>query len=113
MATYVDIKDRLAILGEIVRKTEETRGQKDTRCIILEVKSTYDQRTYQVEFFGRDIPADEVRFVRGDIVDVEFNISQREWNGRVYTRLSGVALAKIEGATPANAGVPLSDEQPF
>lgn len=113
MATYIDNGDKLAIQGEIVEKTEETRGQKGTRVVFLDVRAG-DGRTYQVEFFGRDIPADIGQYKRGDFIEVEFDINQREWQGKTYTRLSGVGLAHVAGAEQPQAAPPPVDEmQPF
>lgn len=113
MATYIDTGDRLAIQGEIVEKTEETRGQKETRVVFLDVRAG-DGRTYQVEFFGRDVPADIGQYKRGDFIEVEFDINQREWNGKVFTRLSAVGLAHVAGAEQTQAAPPPVDEvEPF
>lgn len=112
MATYID-GDKLAIQGEIIEKTEETRGQKGTRIVFLDVTAG-DGRTYQVEFFGRDIPADIGQYRRGDFIEVEFDINQREWNGKTYTRLSGVGLAHVAGAEqPQAVAQPNDDVEPF
>lgn len=108
MATYIDTNDKLAIQGEIMEKTEETRGQKGTRVVFLDVRSSNDGRTYQIEFFGRDVPAGQYK--RGDFIEVEFDLNQREWNGKVYTRLSGVGLSHVAGAEPPP---PVDEMQPF
>lgn len=114
MATYIDTNEKLAIQGEIVEKKEEARGQKGTRVVFLDVRSSNDGRTYQIEFFGRDVPSDIGQYRRGDFIEVEFDINQREWNGKVYTRLSGVGLAHVAGAEQPQAAPPPVDEmQPF
>ena len=114
MATYIDTNDKLAIQGDIVEKTEETRGHKGTRVVFLDVRSGGDGRTYQIEFFGRDVPADIGKYKRGDFIEVEFDINQREWNGKTYTRLSGVGLAHVAGAEQPQAAPPPNDEvEPF
>ena len=69
----------------------------------------------QFEFFGDAIPAGLDDIAQGEEVIVRFYISQREYNGRVFTKLSGKSIFRAnaaDGDAEATEDLP-DDAMPF
>ena len=72
---------------------------------------------YAFELFGEEKVDNFVKFNKeGDSVDVDFNVSTREWEGRYFTSLSAWSIYKAKGNTQEiEPALPQdsSDELPF
>lgn len=69
---------------------EQTVGKNNSKVRLVDIE--VGDKVFQIEFFGQRIPGDLEQFRRGDPVRVSLFISQREWNGRVFTKLSGTEI---------------------
>ena len=90
----------------------EERGKYQKR--ILDIKRGKYTTTF--EFFGETLPEGLDDFAAGDEVAVRFWISQREYNGRVYTSLKAKSIERIGAeaeADEADADADLGAEMPF
>lgn len=91
----------------------------------VEERGKYQKRTVDIkrgkytttfEFFGETLPEGLDDFAAGDEVAVRFWISQREYNGRVYTSLKAKSIERIGAeaeADEADADADLGAEMPF
>jgi hypothetical protein len=91
----------------------------------VEERGKYQKRTLDIkrgkytttfEFFGETLPEGLDDFAAGDEVAVRFWISQREYNGRVYTSLKAKSIERIGAeaeADEAEADADLGAEMPF
>jgi len=91
----------------------------------VEERGKYQKRTLDIkrgkytttfEFFGETLPEGLDDFAAGDEVAVRFWISQREYNGRVYTSLKAKSIERIGAeaeADEADADADLGAEMPF
>lgn len=92
----------------------------------VEERGKYQKRTLDIqrgkyttsfEFFGEQLPEGLDDFAAGDEVAVRFWISQREYNGRVYTSLKAKSIERIGGAEAdadeADADADLGAGMPF
>lgn len=91
----------------------------------VEERGKYQKRTLDIqrgkytttfEFFGEHLPEGLDDFAAGDEVAVRFWISQREYNGRVYTSLKAKSIERIGAeaeADEADADGDLGAEMPF
>ena len=90
----------------------EERGKYQKR--ILDIKRGKYTTTF--EFFGETLPEGLDDFAAGDEVEVRFWISQREYNGRVYTSLKAKSIERIGAeaeADEADADADLGAGMPF
>ena len=112
----LDITDAYAL---IMRGTFQNISPVEERGKYL--KRTLDiQRgkyTTTFEFFGEQLPEGLDDFAAGDEVAVRFWISQREYNGRVYTSLKAKSIDRIGAETAeadeADADADLGAGMPF
>lgn len=87
----------------VIRGTVETVhgaeyvGKNGTELRKVDLRAAGDRRVLQFEFFGRNIPQDMEDYQSGDAVAVTFDINQREWQGRTFTRLSGLRIERADG----------------
>jgi len=59
---------------------------------------------YAFELFGQEKVENFNKFNKvGDVVNVEFNVNTREWEGRYFTSLSAWRIDKAQGGTQAPA----------
>lgn len=91
----------------------------------VEERGKYQKRTLDIqrgkytttfEFFGETLPEGLDDFAAGDEVAVRFWISQREYNGRVYTSLKAKSIERIGAeaeADEADADADLGAGMPF
>jgi len=91
----------------------------------VEERGKYQKRTVDIkrgkytttfEFFGETLPEGLDDFAAGDEVAVRFWISQREYNGRVYTSLKAKSIERIGAeaeADEADADADLGAGMPF
>lgn len=92
----------------------------------VEERGKYKKRTLDIqrgkytttfEFFGETLPEGLDDFAAGDEVAVRFWISQREYNGRVYTSLKAKSIERTgeaeAEADEADADADLGAEMPF
>lgn len=91
----------------------------------VEERGKYQKRTVDIkrgkytttfEFFGETLPDGLDDFAAGDEVAVRFWISQREYNGRVYTSLKAKSIDRIgeaAEAAEADADADLGAGMPF
>lgn len=90
----------------------------------VEERGKYQKRTIDIkrgkytttfEFFGETLPEGLDDFAAGEEVAVRFWISQREYNGRVYTSLKAKSMERIGGAEAEadEADADLGAEMPF
>lgn len=111
----LDITDAYALIMrgtfENISPVEE-RGKYQKRT--LDIKRGKYTTTF--EFFGETLPEGLDDFAAGDEVAVRFWISQREYNGRVYTSLKAKSIDRIGAeaeADEADADADLGAEMPF
>lgn len=91
----------------------------------VEERGKYQKRTLDIrrgkytttfEFFGETLPEGLDDFAAGDDVAVRFWISQREYNGCVYTSLKAKSIERLGAeaeADEADADADLGAEMPF
>ena len=91
----------------------------------VEERGKYQKRTVDIkrgkytttfEFFGETLPDGLDDFAAGEEVAVRFWISQREYNGRVYTSLKAKSIDRIGAeaeADEADADADLAAGMPF
>jgi hypothetical protein len=111
----LDITDAYALIMrgtfENISPVEE-RGKYQKRTVDIK-RGKY---TTTFEFFGEQLPEGLDDFAAGDEVAVRFWISQREYNGRVYTSLKAKSIERIGAeaeADEADADADLGAEMPF
>jgi hypothetical protein len=71
---------------------------------------------YAFELFGEEKVDNFVKFNKvGDVVDVDFNVSTREWEGRYFTSLSAwkVFKANAEAGQVPSPADNLANDLPF
>lgn len=102
-ANIVDITDASALEMRgtfeqaLDRQTVGKNGQYEKQEIVI--KTPYGSLAF--EFFGYAIPNNIDDYAVGEDVVVQFQINQREWKGRTYTRLSGKSMRRAyQGLEP-------------
>lgn len=73
---------------------------------------------YAFELFGTEKVENFTKYNKvGDLVDVDFNVSTREWEGKYFTTLSAWKVFKANAEAPAQEAAPVvessSDDLPF
>ena len=111
----LDITDAYALIMrgtfENISPVEE-RGKYQKRT--LDIKRGKYTTTF--EFFGETLPEGLDDYAAGDEVAVRFYISQREYNGRVYTSLKAKSIERMGAeaeADEADADADLGAGMPF
>lgn len=110
-------KVKISSVSEV--QTGTTKAGKDWKKITF-VGNTNEEynNLYAFELFGKEKVENFTKFNKvGDLVDVDFNVSTREWEGRYFTTLSAwkVFTSKDNEAPQTSAPAPKdeSDELPF
>lgn len=75
---------------------EETVGAKGYKVRKIRVIPDGFSGPLEFEFFGKNIPADIGEVQPGARCRVGFSVAQRDWNGRTFTKLDGIALTEAE-----------------
>lgn len=66
---------------------------------------------YAFELFGTEKVENFTKYNKvGDTVDVDFNVSTREWEGKYFTSLSAWKIFKSEAGTPTPQAAPVEDK---
>lgn len=111
----------MQVKGKITKMLEKVTGEKKDgsgqwvkQSFILETEETYNN-LYCFEVFGDDKVEQLNKFNKvGDLVDVDFNVSTNEWQGKYYTSLQAWKVFKSDFVSPKEqidtAFVPVEDD---
>jgi single-stranded DNA-binding protein len=94
------------ITGRVTDIVRETVGAKSTTKVTLTLgmvpqwQGDKDQ-FINVEFFGRAANSVPANLTAGATVEIGFNLRGREYNGRVYTSVSGQSIRVVGAAAGA------------
>lgn len=98
---------------EFIHESEYV-GKKGYEVRKVQIRDEAENGLYEFEFFGNDIPDDLDSYNVGDIVEIRFRIQQREYNGKMFTKLSAKTLAHGGSTTPTAEGEDAPEgEMPF
>ncbi len=106
---------KITKINEVEEGTSKAGKAWKKLTFVGETQEQYNN-LYAFELFGEEKVDNFVKFNKvGDVVDVDFNVSTREWEGRYFTSLSAwkVFKANAEAAqVPSPADDP-SNDLPF
>ena len=102
----------------IDEKSGQTKDGKEWRKVVFAVTNNdgYEGRenVYSFSKMGDDHVDNFVKFNKvGDLVDVQFSISSREYNGNYYTDLRAFRVDKVEAGKPKQPIQQPKDDLPF
>ena len=103
---------KITKVNEVESGTSKSGKEWSKLTFVGETEEQYNN-LYAFELFGKEKVDNFVKFNKeGDVVDVDFNVSTREWEGRYFTSLSAwkVFKANAEAAqVPSPADDPAND----
>ena len=103
---------KITKINEVESGTSKVGKSWKKLTFVGETQEQYNN-LYAFELFGEEKVDNFVKFNKvGDVVDVDFNVSTREWEGRYFTSLSAwkVFKANAEAAqVPSPADDPAND----
>lgn len=111
----------MEVKGKITKVLEKQSGVSKADkewtklSFILETTEEYNN-LYCFEVFGTEKVENFEKYNKvGQEVEVSFNVSTNEWNGKYFTSLQAWKIFKADGVaeTPKNEGEPVEDDLPF
>ncbi len=102
----------------IDEKSGQTKDGNEWRKVVFAVTNNdgYEGRenVYAFSKMGDDHVDNFIKYNKvGDLVDVQFSISSRAYNGNYYTDLRAFRVDKVEAAKPQKATPQPKDDLPF
>ena len=102
----------------IDEKSGQTKDGNEWRKVVFAVTNNdgYEGRenVYAFSKMGDEHVDNFIKYNKvGDLVDVQFSISSREYNGNYYTDLRAFRVDQVEAAKPQNAAPQPKDDLPF
>ena len=97
----------MKVTGTITKVLDKVTGQKKDgsgewikQSFVLETTEQYNN-LYCFEIFGQEKVDNFNQYNKvGSVVDVDFNVSTNEWNGKYFTSLQMWKVFKSDGAAP-------------
>ena len=112
----MEVKNAKVIaIGEVKSGVSKASGKEwQSMQFVCQTDEEYNN-TYPIEIFGADKIENFNKYTKvGSLIDVNFNISASEYEGRWYTKLSYWKSFKAEGAAPQEAPTQEEEEElPF
>ena len=103
---------KITKINEVESGTSKAGKEWKKLTFVGETQEQYNN-LYAFELFGEEKVDNFVKFNKvGDVVDVDFNVSTREWEGRYFTSLSAWKVFKANAETaqvPSPADDPAND----
>ena len=104
---------KITKINEVESGTSKASGKAWKKLTFVGETQEQYNNLYAFELFGEEKVDNFVKYNKvGDVVDVDFNVSTREWEGRYFTSLSAwkVFKANAEAAqVPSPADDPAND----
>jgi hypothetical protein len=102
----------------IDEKSGQTKDGNEWRKVVFAVTNNdgYEGRenVYAFSKMGDEHVDNFIKYNKvGDLVDVQFSISSREYNGNYYTDLRAFRVDKVEAGKPQKATPQPKDDLPF
>lgn len=108
------MNEPLSIEGKIIAILQQRKGNKKdgsewiSQEFVLETEDQFPQRTC-FEIYGKD-KIDEASIEVGDKVNIGFNLSCREYNGKWFNTIKAWRVSKRGGAPKQNTNNPASTQ---
>jgi len=106
---------KITKINEVESGTSKAGKEWKKVTFVGETEEQYNN-LYAFELFGEEKVDNFVKFNKvGDVVDVDFNVSTREWEGRYFTSLSAwkVFKANSEATNTPSPADEVSEDLPF
>jgi hypothetical protein len=106
---------KVIAIGEVKKGVSKASGKEwSSLQFVCQTEETYNN-TYPIEIFGADKIENFQKYTKvGSVIDVDFNVSASEYEGRWYTKLSYWKSFKSEAVTSNDvAEHDESEELPF